>query len=189
MCAINDGNEFRHTNAQTYPKDLELKQEHQVTHASLVNLDINLVDWKFVDKLYDKRDSFPFFIVRKSHIDSNIPNNIFYSAFSGETFRIGRSTRHFSDFLPRVSELISKILRQGGKVRKYYSSLKKFINKHEEDFSKFDNDAYYLIRQILSIYVYFFLWHGVGNYNFYSLRTGTPTYNLSHYNHILKKLY
>ena len=61
------------------------------------------------------------------------------------------STLRFSDFLPRICELLSKKLRQGSKERKSYSSLKKIINKHEEDFSKFDNDAYYLIRRILSI--------------------------------------
>lgn len=64
MCAINDGGEFGCTNAKIYPKKLELKPEHQNTHVSVVNLDINIVNGKFVYKLYDRRDSLPFFIAK-----------------------------------------------------------------------------------------------------------------------------
>ena len=105
------------------------------------------MDGKFVYKLYDKRDLFPFFIVRRPHADSDTPNNIFYSAFVGETLRTASSVLHF---LPKVHELVSRLLRQGSKVRKCYSSLKKLIKKHQESFSKFDDDVNYLLRQIFS---------------------------------------
>ena len=49
-----------------------------------------------------------------------------------------------------VRESVSRILRQGGKVRKCNKSLKKDTNKHQEDSPKFDNGANYLIRQILT---------------------------------------
>lgn len=49
-----------------------------------------------------------------------------------------------------VRESVSRILRQGGKVRKCNKSLKKDANKHQEDSAKFDNGADYLIRQILT---------------------------------------
>ena len=158
----------------------------------------------FVYTLYQKRDSFPFFIVRIPHIDSNIPN-IFYSPFVRETLKIARLTL-FLDFLLKFRELVSRILRQGGKVRKYHSSLKKKINI-KETFQNLimknlmrDN---YLIRQILSnynifimiisylfiyistnnLFISFFGW-GIRNYNFYFLGTDTPNYNLSHNNRI-----
>ena len=100
MCAINDGGEFGYTNSEIYAKEVELKPENQGTNVSFLHLDINIVDGKFVYKLYDKRDSFPFFILRRPHTDSNIPNNIFYSAFVGETLRIARSIYfHFDNFI------------------------------------------------------------------------------------------
>ena len=46
-----------------------------------------MVDGKFVYKLYDKKDPFPFFIMKMFYIYSNIPNNIFYAAFFDETYR------------------------------------------------------------------------------------------------------
>ena len=50
------------------------------------------------------------------HIDNNMPNNIFYSAFIGETIRIARLTLRFSDFLPKVW------------YEKYYGKVTKYEN-------------------------------------------------------------
>ena len=72
-------------------------------------------------------------------IDSNIPNNIFYSAFVGETHRIAGSTLHFSNFLPNIREY-------HGKVRNYENFIY-LIMKHQEDYTKFVNDANYLIKK------------------------------------------
>ena len=67
FCTTNEGGEFGRTNPDIYPKELELKPEHQSTAALLLQVDINIVDG----------DSHPFFILRMPHIDSNILNNIF----------------------------------------------------------------------------------------------------------------
>lgn len=78
------------------------------------------------------------------YIDSNILNNIFYSAFVCEILRRARSSLHFS--VLKVCESVSRLLGQGVKVQNCYSSLKKNIDKYPEDCSKFDNDTNYLIR-------------------------------------------
>ena len=118
LCAINDGGKFGCTNSEIYSKEIELKPENQGTNVSL-NLDINRVDGKFAYKLFDKKDSFPFFIVRRPYTNSNIPNNIFYSLFVAEALRIARSALYFSNFLPKFLELVSRILRQGSKVENF----------------------------------------------------------------------
>ena len=92
LCAINDGGEFSRSYQLIYPDELELKVEHSGNHASFLNLDITIKDGIFVYKLYDKRDAFPFSIVRMPYTSSNIPENIFYSAMVGEFLRIARST-------------------------------------------------------------------------------------------------
>ena len=118
LCAINDGGKFGCTNSEIYSKEIELKPENQGTNVSL-NLDINRVDGKFAYKLFDKKDSFPFFIVRRPYTNSNIPNNIIYSLFVAEALRIARSALYFSNFLPKFLELVSRILRQGSKVENF----------------------------------------------------------------------
>ena len=56
-----------------YPPELQLKFEHSGTHATFLNLDITVKDGVFVYKLFDKRDAFPFFVVRIPYTYSNIP--------------------------------------------------------------------------------------------------------------------
>ena len=65
------------------------------------------MDEKSTYKLHDKGDFFPFFIERMPPIYNGILNNTCYSAFAVETFRIGRPTLSFSNFLPKVRELVS----------------------------------------------------------------------------------
>ena len=141
LCAINDGGEFGRMFKDIYPEELDLKVEHSGNYASFLNLDINIVNGQFIYKLYDKRDAFPFFIVRMPYVNSNIPEKIFYSALVGEMLRIARSTLRFSDFLPKACDLVSRMSKQGAQKTKCRSSLKKIINKHGTDFSKFNFDT------------------------------------------------
>ena len=39
-----------------YPKELELRVEHRVDHATFFNLDITIKEGTFLYKLFDKRD-------------------------------------------------------------------------------------------------------------------------------------
>ena len=50
---------------------------------SFLYLGIYIVVGKFVYKLYEERNSFPFFFVKMSHFDGNIPDDIFYSTIVG----------------------------------------------------------------------------------------------------------
>ena len=57
-CNLNDGGEFGRSLREIYQPELELKCEHEGSHATFLD-----VDGKFVYKLFDKRNAFPFFIV------------------------------------------------------------------------------------------------------------------------------
>ena len=137
LCAINDGYEFGKVYRDIYPVELELKVEHTGQHASFLNLDITMEENIFVYKLYDKRDAFPFTIVRMPEITSNIPQSIFYSAFVGEVLRIARSTLRLLDFLPRAKELINRMTKQGAKGYTSQRFLRRLILNHPENFSQF----------------------------------------------------
>ena len=66
-------------------------------------------DGVFNYKLFDKRDDFPFFIVRTPYIDSNIPKRIFYSALVGEFRRIAHSSLLYNDFNEKAMELLDRL--------------------------------------------------------------------------------
>ena len=150
LCALNDGGEFGRVYKDIYPNELELKIEHSGVHASFLNLDITIKDGIFVYKLYDKRDAFPFSIIRMPYTSSNIPESIFYSAMVGEFLRIARSTLLYEDFLPKACELIRRLNNQGAK--RYISSrnLRKVIDRHQEEFSRFNVNPEQIINDIIN---------------------------------------
>ncbi len=149
LCAINDGGLFGNVYKEIYPEELELKLEHSGLHASFLNLDITIREGKFVYKLFDKRDTFPFSIVRMPHINSNIPSSIFYSALVGEFLRIARSTLMLEDFLDKARELCHRMTKQGASRILTQRSLHKIISTHEEDFARFQITSEDLIQQLV----------------------------------------
>ena len=52
LCAINDGGEFERSICDIYPKELELKFEHQGDRATLLNLGIIIKEKTFIFKFF-----------------------------------------------------------------------------------------------------------------------------------------
>ena len=114
-----------------------MKVEHQGYHATFLDLDITVKDGIFIYKLFDKRDAFPFYIVRMPHLSSNILKNIFYGSIFSEILRIARCTLLFSDFLPRISDLFNRMLSQGANAKLFKKQIKKALLRHHQPFIKF----------------------------------------------------
>ena len=84
FCTINDGGEFSSSDKYNYPKQLEIKPEHQGEHATFLDFEIPIQDNIFVCKLFEKRNTFPLFIINMPYFSSNIPSSVFCgSIFSG----------------------------------------------------------------------------------------------------------
>ena len=73
-------------------KELKLKVEHQGDHARFLNLDITIKEGTCIYKLFDIINSFLFSTVRMPYIESNIPQNLFYSGIKGQFSRIASLT-------------------------------------------------------------------------------------------------
>ena len=105
LCALNDGGELGRSICDIFLMKLELHGDHATMGSCyILNWDITIKERTFIYKLFDKRDSFPFPIARMPHTESNIPNNIFYSAIKGEFSRIVRSAVCLRDFVSKVKE-------------------------------------------------------------------------------------
>ena len=136
-CNINDSGEFARSFHEIYPEELHLKCEHQGIHATFLDLDIPIVDCIFVYKLFDKRDDFPFTIVRMPDLSGNIPAFIFYGSIMSEFLRIARCTRLIEDFIPRAKMLCDRMVSQGGSKNVVVKQIRKAILRHPIPFSKF----------------------------------------------------
>ena len=99
LCALNDGGEFiaflekwfRRWILLKYVQQLELKEEHNDSYATSLDMDISIDKGKFTFKMLEKRDALSFHVVRMPSITSNIPSIIFYSFTISDFVRINRS--------------------------------------------------------------------------------------------------
>ena len=125
--SINDGGEFKSNYSNIYPEELQLGKESTDKHETSF-LDLNF-------KIKDKRDSFPFSIVRMPDKSSNVPPNIVYSAIGAESLGIARASNNPESFSTAIKPLIARMSRQGVSIGKINSSILKFFNKHHSDFN------------------------------------------------------
>ena len=149
LCCLNDGGEFDKSFQNIYPDCLALKCEHRGTHATFLDIDITLNDGIFIYKLFDKRDEFPFNIIRMPDFSSNIPSYVFYGTCLSEFLRIARATLLWTDFVPRAVDLSKRMLAQGGVHHKIILQFKKAMLRHPVPFHSFQMTSSDMIRKII----------------------------------------
>ena len=127
---------------------MELKCEHQGNRATFLELEITIVNGIFVYKLFDKRDEFPFEIVRMPNLEGNIPHHIFYGSFTAEILRIGRATLLYEDFLPRIKQIFKRMKCQGGNTHKLTKSITQVMHKYSDIFLKYNKTSQEVVSQL-----------------------------------------
>ena len=121
------------------------------------NLIFKLLKICFLYELFDKRDEFPFSIVRMPDLSGNIPSFIFYGSIMSEFLRIARCTRLISDFLPRAQALVERMVSQGGNKSLVLKQIKKVVSRHPESFEKFTLSTKQILEKLswyFCIYIY-----------------------------------
>jgi len=134
--AINDNMVFQRSYKDIYPVEMVLGRENKDDFsASFLDLDIKIINNKFQVGLFDKRDAFPFTIVRMPHKSSNVPSTMFYSSFGAELLRIARASNNQIQFTNSIKPLVNRMLKQGAYLDKLSNVTKKFYNRHFEEFT------------------------------------------------------
>ena len=91
--------------------------------------------------MFDKRDDFPFFIVRMPDLSGNIPNHVFYGSVMSEFLRIARCTLLYNDFLKSAIALFKRMVNQGGSEIQILKQISKGVMRHPIPFKKFSKNA------------------------------------------------
>ena len=129
--SFNDGGEFESNYSNIYPEELQLGKENNDKHeTSFLDLNIKIKDGNFQFGLFDKRDSFPFCIVRMPDKSSNVPSSIVYSVIGTESLRIARASNNPESFSTAVKPLIVCMSRQGvsiGKINSYVTNITQIL--------------------------------------------------------------
>ena len=77
-----------------------------------------------------KRDSFPFSIVRMSYMSSNMPSKIFSATLGAEVLSIARTTTESENFNRSYAKKISRMMKQGGTIRRIKECLHKISGQN-----------------------------------------------------------
>ena len=142
LCAINDNGEFERTFKDIYPMELELKKENSDQFsATFLDLDIKIDSRTFHTHIYDKRNSFPFSIIRMPYRDSNIPSRMFYGCIGAEIQRIARTTTDKMMFIDHTNILLKRIKSQGSCPMFVKRMLNKTYGRHFSVFNMFSDTA------------------------------------------------
>ena len=78
-----------------------------------MDIESTISDKQFVLKLYDKRDAFPFTIVRMPYLCNNIPSKIFYATIESEILRIASCSTKKDNFISSCKQLLERMHKQG----------------------------------------------------------------------------
>ena len=150
LIAINDGNEFLNSFCDIYPPELQLNKENDSEHhATFLDMDIQIIDRKFVTKLYDKRDSYNFDIVRLPYKNSNMPSKMFYNTIGAEILRICRATSQYVDFKSSTTVLLKRMTNQGSIADGTKKVLSNTMTRHWKAFSKYNITSTNIINDLL----------------------------------------
>ena len=128
---INDNNEFLQSIHEIYPAELQLNLEHSGENVSFLDLSITKSNGQLSMKLFDKRDEFPFSIVRMPFSSSNMPRSMFYGSIGAEILRIGRVSSSLDNFISSSKVLISRSIKQGANILYLKKTLKKIYGRHD----------------------------------------------------------
>ena len=152
LLCLNDSDEFYNVHTQIYPMSLILKCENRGEQATFLDLDIKIINGKFEYKLYDKRDVFGFKINRMPDRSSNIPQNVYHGAIKSEALRIARSTMKEEEFINRTSNLVKRMINQGGNLKTIRKHLNKTMTRNQECFKKYDSKQIEILKNIMEEY-------------------------------------
>ena len=109
---------------------------------------IKIRDGKFRFSLFDKRDSFPFPIVRMPDKSSNVPASTAYSTIGAKSLRIVGVSNNPESFSTPIKPVIDRMSRHRVSIGKINSFLLRFFNKHRADLNNVSQSKQELLNLI-----------------------------------------
>ena len=150
MLSLNDDSTFEKHYNDIYPTtELELKKENNnISCASFLDLYTYIENGEFHTRLFDKRNNFGFDNARMPFYCSSVPRKMFCGSTGAEFLRISRATSKIEDLTRNCKQLLSRMLKQNGQMRRIKFSLIKMIQRHQEVFIKYNKSIEEVMQAI-----------------------------------------
>lgn len=116
LTALNDYEKSKRSFHESYPLELELQKEN--------------CGYLEGSKMFDKRESLSFSIIRMPYLDSINQCETFYSVFGAEILRSARKSNDATIFQRNFKNLINRVMKRGGKMNSLSTTLSKLSGRH-----------------------------------------------------------
>ena len=132
LIVLNDKGYFDKVIEKIYPKELELNATAtSIHHTTYLDMDISVIDNRFIHKLYDKRNDFSFNVISLPNLSSNIPIEPTYGVFYSQLVRVLHANNDKKHFIENVEKLMFKLCHQNFNYNRLVFYLRKFLTKFE----------------------------------------------------------
>ena len=116
---------------------MTLTQENErPDSATVLDMDVKIVDGSIVTKVFCKTDLFPFDVISLPFLDSNLDSGLCYRVFYGQIVRFQRLCTFRSGFEERTKFLAVILISRGYKDRHLCALFCKAVEKYICEFQK-----------------------------------------------------
>lgn len=134
---FNSETQFEAEKNNIYPQELTLNRENDMNQkASFLDINIEIINKKFVTSLYDKRKDFNFKIVNYPFLCGNVPKRPSYGVFLSQVVRFSRVCMEYQCFISECRMLVRKLLTQGYTESMIKIYLDKLSNLYQRLYNK-----------------------------------------------------
>ena len=136
LISLNDMGYMERIYQDIYPIEMKLNQTNNTsTNANYLDINIQVIDGKYVTKIYDKRRDYNFKIVSLPHMSSNVPLGPTYGVFISQVQRFFVANNTLEGFYKEVKGLVFKLLHQGFIKNKLKYYMAKYLDKRFLEFT------------------------------------------------------
>ena len=121
--------------------------------ATYLDINIEIINGKFVTKIYDKRRDFNFKIISLPHISGNVPVTPTYGVFISQVHRFFTANNSIEGFYAEVKALTSKLVKQGFTRNKMKYFLVKYVHNRFLDIT-FNTGLNLIIVDVFKLLLY-----------------------------------
>ena len=134
LTTLNDEGNFEKWHREIYPSSLNLKKvNNDITHAEVLDLDIKIVDRRFVTTLFKKKIDLNFKVNVGPDVLSCIHINTKYNFLFSGLFRLKSICSETEDFISGCQRLTEELLCKGYERQKIKDKFKRFFKKFPSD--------------------------------------------------------
>ena len=136
-CTTLNLDNFRDLARDIYPPSLELSQENDdLSQATVLDMQVTIEEGRYITKVYNKTDSFPFDVVSMPFIESNIDSKICYKVFYSQILRYQRLCTFIVDFTNRVRLLGNTLINRGYRLDKLAKEFRLVVGNYRAEFER-----------------------------------------------------